>query len=96
MVALLKENKEIKIHQPKFNILLKRTIKKFGLEICIDIDNFKFLRISHYQDSKDFIETYSYLKNANKKLSILNNKYNLFSHNIFIRKWEPVVTIFLK
>lgn len=77
LVALLKENKEIKIHQPKFNILLKRTIKKFGLEICIDIDNFKFLRISHYQDSKDFIETYSSLKNANKKLSILNNKYNL-------------------
>jgi DNA polymerase III subunit epsilon len=45
LIALLKENKEIKTHQPKFNSLLKNTIKKFGLEICTDNDNFKFLNI---------------------------------------------------
>ncbi len=80
LIALLKENKEIKTHQPKFNSLLKNTIKKFGLEICTDNDNFKFLRILHYHDSIEFIETYSSLKLANKKLSVLNMKYNLESN----------------
>ena len=80
LIALLKENKEIKVHQPKFNRLLKTIIKKFGLEICTDINNFKFLRISHYHDSIEFIETYPSLKLANKKLSVLNIKYNLESN----------------
>ena len=80
LIALLKENKEIKTNQPKFNSLLKNTIKKFGLEICTDNDNFKFLRILHYHDSIEFIETYSSLKLANKKLSVLNMKYNLESN----------------
>ena len=80
LIALLKENKEIKVHQPKFNRLLKTTIKKFGLEICTDINNFKFLRISHYHDSIEFVETYPSLKLANKKLSVLNIKYNLESN----------------
>ena len=80
LIALLKENKEIKVHQPKFNRLLKTIIKKFGLEICTDINNFKFLRISHYHDSIEFVETYPSLKLANKKLSVLNIKYNLESN----------------
>ena len=80
LIALLKENKEIIVHQPKFNRLLKTTIKKFGLEICTDINNFKFLRISHYHDSIEFVETYPSLKLANKKLSVLNIKYNLESN----------------
>ena len=34
LIALLKENTEIKKHKPKFNKLLKKIIKKFCLEIC--------------------------------------------------------------
>ena len=77
LIALLKENKEIKIHQPKFNSLLKSNLKTFGLEVCIDINSLKYLKVSHYDDSKSFIETYTSLKLANKKLSILNIKYDL-------------------
>ena len=81
LIALIKEYNEINSHKPKFNKLLKSKVKKFGLEVCESIDKLKFLRISHFNDSINFLETYSSLKVANNRLSFFNNKYNLEQNN---------------
>lgn len=74
LIALLKEAEEILIHKPKFNKLIKKDIKKFGIELCENIEKNKFLRISHYNNESNFIETFSSLKNANKKfIRIMEN-----------------------
>ena len=77
LIALLKESEEIKTHKPKYNKALKNEIFKFGLELCNDSNDFKFLRISHFQENIDFIETYSSLKNANNRLSIIYEKFEI-------------------
>ena len=77
LIALLKESDEIKVHKPKFNKLLKKEIVKFGLELCIDTKKMKFLRIIHYQQNCNYIETYSSLKNANKRLISIKEKYDI-------------------
>ena len=69
LIAILKENEEIKKHKPKFNRLLKKSVKKFGLEICEDNLRNKFLRIVHFNEFEDYIETFSSLKVANKDLN---------------------------
>ena len=77
LIALLKESEEIKTHKPKYNKALKNEIFKFGLELCNDSNDFKFLRISHFQENIDFIETYSSLKNANNRLSSIYDKFEI-------------------
>ena len=77
LISLLKESEEIKTHKPKYNKALKNEIFKFGLELCNDSNDFKFLRISHFQENIDFIETYSSLKNANNRLSIIYEKFEI-------------------
>ena len=77
LIALLKESEEIKTHKPKYNKALKNEIFKFGLELCNDSNDFKFLRISHFQENIDFIETYSSLKNANNRLSSIYSKFEI-------------------
>lgn len=77
LIALLKESDEIKVHKPKFNKLLKKEIVKFGLELCIDTKNMKFLRIIHYEQNCNYIETYSSLKNAKKRLISIKEKYDI-------------------
>ena len=81
LIALIKGYNEINSHKPKFNKLLKSKVKKFGLEVCESIDKLKFLRISHFNDSINFLETYSSLKVANNRLSFFSNKYNLEQNN---------------
>jgi DNA polymerase-3 subunit epsilon len=77
LIALLKESEEIKLHKPKFNKILKKEILKFGLELCKDSKSLHFLRISHYEESHNYIEIFSSLKNANNRLSFINTKYNI-------------------
>ena len=77
LVALLKESDEVKIHKPKFNKLLKKEILKFGLELCIDQRNMKFLRIIHFDQNSKYIETFSSLKNANNRLISIYKKYEI-------------------
>ena len=77
LIALLKESEEIKLHKPKFNKILKKEILKFGLELCKDSKSLYFLRISHYEESHNYIEIFSSLKNANNRLSFINTKYNI-------------------
>lgn len=77
LVALLKESDEVKIHKPKFNKLLKKEILKFGLELCIDQRNMKFLRIIHFDQNSKYIETFSSLKNANNRLISVYKKYEI-------------------
>ena len=77
LIALLKENTEIKKHKPKFNKLLKKIIKKFCLEICENLDGDKYLRICHYDDTVNYLEFYSSLKTANNRLEFFKKKYEL-------------------
>ena len=77
LIALLKENTEIKKHKPKFNKLLKKIIKKFCLEICENFEGDKYLRICHYDDTINYLECYSSLKTANNRLEFLKKKYEL-------------------
>ena len=77
LIALLKENTEIKKHKPKFNKLLKKIIKKFCLEICKNLDGDKYLRICHYDDTVNYLECYSSLKTANNRLEFFKKKYEL-------------------
>ena len=77
LIALLKENTEIKKHKPKFNRLLKKIIKKFCLEICKNLDGDKYLRICHYDDTVNYLECYSSLKTANNRLEFFKKKYEL-------------------
>tara|TARA_B100001063_G_scaffold58386_1_gene52649 strand:+ start:5284 stop:6561 length:1278 start_codon:yes stop_codon:yes gene_type:complete len=77
LIALLKENTEIKKHKPKFNKLLKKIIKKFCLEICENFEGDKYLRICHYDDTINYLECYSSLKTANNRLEFFKKKYEL-------------------
>ena len=77
LIALLKENTEIKKHKPKFNKLLKKIIKKFCLELCENSDGDKYLRICHYDDTVNYLECYSSLKTANNRLEFFRKKYEL-------------------
>ena len=77
LIALLKENTEIKKHKPKFNKLLKKIIKKFCLELCENSDGDKYLRICHYDETVNYLECYSSLKTANNRLEFFRKKYEL-------------------
>ena len=77
LIALLKENTEIKKHKPKFNKLLKKIIKKFCLEICENFEGDKYLRICHYDDTINYLECYSSLKTANNRLEFFKKKYEI-------------------
>ena len=77
LIALLKENTEIKKHKPKFNKLLKKIIKKFCLELCENSNGDKYLRICHYDDTVNYLECYSSLKTANNRLEFFRKKYEL-------------------
>ena len=77
LIALLKENTEIKKHKPKFNKLLKKIIKKFCLEVCENSEGNKYLRLCHYDDTVNYLEYYSSLKTANNRLEFLKKTYSL-------------------
>jgi DNA polymerase-3 subunit epsilon len=82
LIALLKENNEVKKHKPKFNKLLKKIIRKFCLELCENLEGHKYLRICHFDDTINYLEYYSSLKTANNRLEYLKNKYSLNDLNI--------------
>jgi DNA polymerase-3 subunit epsilon len=82
LIALLKENNEVKRHKPKFNKLLKNTVKKFALEICENSIGNLFLRISHFDERENYLEYYSSLKVANKRLEGLNKIYGIKDSNV--------------
>ena len=82
LIALLKENNEVKRHKPKFNKLLKNTVKKFALEICENSNGNLFLRISHFDERENYLEYYSSLKVANKRLEGLNKIYGIKDSNV--------------
>ena len=77
LISLLKETEEIKIHKPKFNKKQKKEINKFALEFCEDKKNNKFLRIAHFSEDINFVETYSSLNNANNRLNYILKKFEI-------------------
>lgn len=77
LISLLKEAEEIKLNKPKFNKKEKKEIKKFGLEVCEDKRSNKFLRIIHFNEEINFIETYNSLKNANNRLDYILKKFQI-------------------
>ena len=77
LISILKETDEIMEHKPKFNKLMKKDVSKFGLELCFDSKENKFLRISHFESNVKYLETYSSLKNANKRLFSIYDKYDV-------------------
>ena len=92
LIALLKENNEIKKHKPKFNKKLKTVIKKFALEVCDNKNGNKFLRIVHYSDDQNYLECYSSLKIANRRLEKLNKIYGI---NGISEKDDSLITILI-
>lgn len=92
LIALLKENNEIKKHKPKFNKKLKTVIKKFALEVCDNKYGNKFLRIVHYSDDQNYLECYSSLKIANRRLEKLNKIYGI---NGISEKDDSLITILI-
>ena len=92
LIALLKENNEIKKHKPKFNKKLKTVIKKFALEVCDNKSGNKFLRIVHYSDDQNYLECYSSLKIANRRLEKLNKIYGI---NGISKKDDSLITILI-
>lgn len=84
LIALLKESEEIKINKPKFNKLIKKEVLKFGLEVCEDEKNYKFLRIIHFDQMSKYIETYSSLKKANNSLLNIYQKFGIVNDKSLI------------
>ncbi len=77
LISLLKEAEEIKLQKPKFNKKEKKEIKKFGLEVCEDKKSNKFLRIIHFNEDINFIETYNSLKNATNRMDYILKKFQI-------------------
>ena len=77
LIALIKESEEIKVNKPKLNKLIKKEVLKFGLQLCEDEKNYKFLRIIHFDESSKYIKVYSSLKKANNSLLNIYKKYKI-------------------
>ena len=76
LVALLKENEEIKKHKPKFNRALKQTQFSYGLYLSNDLNNYKNLSISKIKDASP-ITAFKSFKSGKHYLNNVANKYNL-------------------
>lgn len=76
LVALLKENEEIKKHKPKFNRALKQTQFSYGLYLASDLNNYKNLNISKIKDISP-ITAFKSFKSGKHYLNNVAKKYNL-------------------
>ncbi len=77
LIALLKEEEEIKIHKPKLNRVYKNSIVKFGLESGVNSDGYHFLRIAHADGRAHYVTTFKNINNARKLLLYYAAKYTL-------------------
>ena len=71
---------------------IKTVIKKFALEVCDNKNGNKFLRIVHYSDDQNYLECYSSLKIANRRLEKLNKIYGI---NGISEKDDSLITILI-
>lgn len=76
LLALLKENEEIKKHKPKFNRALKQSVFSYGLYNSIDIDNYINLKISRINSTKP-LTAFKSFKSGKHYLAKMVNKYDL-------------------
>ena len=77
LLALLKENAEIKQHKPKFNRALRRTIFTHGLFSFTDQNGYKNLKVQKIKLNERPIITFSNIKSGKSFVSKLVEKYKL-------------------
>ena len=77
LLALLKENAEIKQHKPKFNRALRRTIFTHGLFSFTDQSGYKNLKVQKIKLNERPIITFSNIKSGKSFVSRLVEKYEL-------------------
>lgn len=77
LVALLKENEEIKHNKPKFNPSYKKNIFNYALYQSIDESGFINLKIARADSRKENIMTFTSLQQANGVLQNILDTYRL-------------------
>ena len=77
LIALLRENQEIKNNKPKYNRALKKHIFTHGLYHYTDKDGYINFKISKARSTKNCITTFSSLRSAKNTLSRWIEEYEL-------------------
>ena len=77
LIALLRENQEIKNNKPKYNRALKKHIFTHGLYHYTDKDGYINLKISKARATKNCITTFSSLRSAKNSLARWIEEYEL-------------------
>ena len=89
LIALLKENEEIKRHKPKYNRALRRSKFKVQLSETIDKDGYICLKIEKADARKKTITTFSNIASAKAYLDRIIDTYNLCLHKtVYDKKQE--------
>ena len=77
LIALLKENDEIKRHKPKNNRALKNSMMKIGLVSEINQNGYQVLRLVKYEDSQKYLAEFKNLNEAKRLLFYFTDKHSL-------------------
>lgn len=77
LIALLKENEEIKKNKPKHNRALRRTIFKNQLSTFVDDDGYVNLKIESVTSKKDSVTTFGNSLSAKNHLEFVIEEYGL-------------------
>ncbi|WP_035334286.1 exonuclease domain-containing protein [Dokdonia sp. PRO95] len=80
LIALLKENEEIKRNKPKFNRALRRTKFKVQLTHYTDSEGYIHLKTERADARKESITTYSNTMSAKANLERIIDSYDLCQH----------------
>ncbi len=97
LIALLKENEEIKRNKPKYNRALRRSKFKVQLSEIEDKDGYIRLKIEKADARKKTITTFSNIASAKAYLDRIIDSYNLCLHKtVYDKKQEPCFNYTLK
>lgn len=77
LVALLKENDEIKRHKPKHNRALKRTVFQYQLSSLVDKEGYINLKIEKSDARKKPLLTFSNYQSVKNRMANIIEKYSL-------------------
>jgi len=77
LLALLKENEEIKRNKPKYNRALRKTIFNHALYDFIDANGYHNIKVSKADGRKKEVTTFSNAQQAKSFLEYVTDKYNL-------------------
>ncbi len=77
LIALLKENEEIKRNKPIFNRALKQTVFTHALYTFFDRNGYLNLKVSKVNDQESFITTFSNLQSGKSFINKITEEYKL-------------------